>query len=69
MNLGTKLLTSVEWCDKIGIEDGIILDPDGWDRTNFKYSFEQEKITREEFINRLAGSTVNFMKLKQLKIF
>ena len=35
----------------------IILDPDGWDRTNFKFSFYQEEITHSEFTTRLVLST------------
>jgi len=40
----------------------IILDPDGWDRSsceNFSNSW-LEPITKQEFINRLVKSTINF---------
>ena len=47
--------TSAEWIKKVGYE---ILDPDGWDRTNYDYSFNKEKITMEEFQKRLSLSTV-----------
>ena len=30
----------------------MILDPDGWDRNNFDYSWFEEKITWKEFIKR-----------------
>ncbi len=34
-----------------------ILDPDGWDRSNYDYSFNKELITKEEFDRRLMWST------------
>ena len=46
---------SSEWIKEVGYE---IIDPDGWDRTNFDYSFNKEKITFEEFKNRIMNSTV-----------
>lgn len=50
--------TSQEWYDEIPKELGfIIYDPDGWDRTNYQYSFHEEKITKQEFLNRMASST------------
>jgi len=52
--------TSEEWL-KIYQDDKPnfkILDPDGWDRANYHYSFHVEKITNLEFINRLLISTV-----------
>lgn len=36
----------------------IVIDPDGWDRTNYKYSWFEEQITREEYSSRLEKSTV-----------
>ena len=49
--------TSKEWYSRIA--SGIkILDPDGWDRSNYDYSFNQEKITKEEFKKRLYASTL-----------
>jgi|688.fasta_scaffold761113_3 hypothetical protein len=47
-------LPSSEWIKQYGY---IILDPDGWDRTNFDYSFNKELITKEEFEKRLSEST------------
>ena len=47
--------TSAEWIKEVGYE---ILDPDGWDRNNYDYSFNKEKITMEEFQKRLSLSTV-----------
>lgn len=39
-----------------------VVDPDGWDRKNFQYSWHEEKITREEYINRIEKSTVMINK-------
>jgi len=47
--------TSAEWIKEVGYE---VLDPDGWDRANFDYSWNKEKITMAEFQRRLAMSTV-----------
>jgi len=52
--------TSKKWCKKLDIMLSCILDPDGWDRTDFDYSFYKEQITKEEFIDRLSASTVRF---------
>jgi hypothetical protein len=46
---------SSEWIKEYNIK---ILDPDGWDRKNYDYSFNQEKITRTEFEKRLVRSTI-----------
>lgn len=51
--------TSEEWMEITGkFEKIIILDPDGWDRTNFQFSFYEEKITHGEFISRIMESTI-----------
>ena len=34
-----------------------VIDPDGWDRKNYDYSWKEEKITLEEYENRLSNST------------
>lgn len=47
--------TSAEWIKEVGY---VVLDPDGWDRTNFDYSWNKEKITMVEFQRRLSLSTV-----------
>jgi len=55
------LKTSNEWYDivkdKFKIE---IIVPDGWDTTNFQYSFYEEKIFSYEFIDKLELSTLKF---------
>ena len=52
-----ELKTSAEWnkVDKIKI-----LDPDGWDRTNYNYSFHKEKISHAEYTRRILLSTIHF---------
>ena len=50
---------SNDWYNEIYPDgDLIIYDPDGWDRTNYHYSFYEELITKEEFNKRLGFSTV-----------
>lgn len=39
-----------------------ILDPDGWDRKNFDFSYFQEEITWDGFMNRVNQSTIIFEK-------
>ena len=54
-----KKKTSREWCDEFGIVTGYdILDPDGWDRRNLRYSFYEEKIGIKEFNERVCNSTI-----------
>ena len=36
----------------------VIIDPDGWDRENFKFSFHEELVTRGEFRYRVGRSTL-----------
>ena len=51
-----ELKTSQEWLKE---ENGlVILDPDGWDRKNYQFSWFEEEITKEEFDRRLMQSTV-----------
>jgi len=51
-----ELYTSEEWQKlKPEIE---ILDPDGWDRQNFEFSWHQERITEAEYDRRIMMSTV-----------
>lgn len=38
----------------------IVMDPDGWDRKNYYYSWNVEKITRKEFEKRLIVSTCQY---------
>lgn len=49
------LKTSEEW--RKDYPDIVILDPDGWDRQNYDFSFNEELITKSEFECRLSMST------------
>lgn len=53
-----ELKTSKDWYESMP-EKGkiVIMDPDGWDRSNYEYSFNEELITEEEFQRRLCSST------------
>jgi hypothetical protein len=51
--------TSEEWLKEL-YPDYVILDPDGWDRTNFDYSFNKELITEDEFKLRFMKSTIMY---------
>ena len=49
--------TSKDWKDEL-YPTVTILDPDGWDRTNLDWSFNEEFVTKEEFISRFCRSTI-----------
>lgn len=53
----TILKTSYEWMLEEDA-DMIVLDYDGWDRSNFNFSYYEEKISEREFNQRLALSTI-----------
>jgi hypothetical protein len=55
MENNPELKVSADWIKEVGYE---VINPDGWDRTNFLYSWYWEKITYEEFNKRLINSTV-----------
>lgn len=54
----TSLKTSAEWILEEEFKDLTVTDPDGWDRMDFEFSWNEEKITRQQFIERLGKSTV-----------
>lgn len=49
--------TSEDWY-KEDTSGTIILDPDGWDRSNYEYSYYEELITLDEYKRRKIRSTV-----------
>ena len=49
------LKTSEDWNKE---DTFIVLDPDGWDRSNYQYSWYEELITKDEYDKRFASSTV-----------
>lgn len=58
-----KLKTSKQWLEEIPEEKRPkILDPDGWDRSNYDYSFNEELITEDEFNIRVLMSTVKIKR-------
>lgn len=50
----TVVKTSKEWQEETDI---LILDPDGWDRGNFQFSYYEEQITLKEFNRRTSESS------------
>jgi len=53
-----KMKTSEKWAKILLLDGEMIIDPDGWDRENFQYSFFEELISEEEFCRRMLFSTV-----------
>jgi len=51
-----EVKTSEEWQKQLPYTK--VLDPDGWYRNNFQYSWFEEKITLAEYTTRLCRSTV-----------
>jgi len=60
---GTR--TSKEWHR---LSKDKITDPDGWDRLNYNYSFNEETITYGEFMSRLLRSTLNMSTIYEIQI-
>ena len=54
---------SSEWCKMFNFK---IIDPDGWDRNNFQFSWKQELITLDEFQRRLSLSTIKIKERRTL---
>jgi len=55
-----ELKTSAEWQERYPYPK--VLDPDGWDRTNYDYSWNQEMISKKEYELRVSKSTCMFKK-------
>jgi hypothetical protein len=57
--MSNTLKTSKEWYDikRITEPKFVIMDPDGWNRQNYEYSFNEELITQDEFNMRVGLST------------
>lgn len=51
-----EVKTSAEW--QAIHPNPRIMDPDGWDRTNFQYSWFEEQITFDQYRERLFWSTI-----------
>lgn len=52
----TNTKTSAQW--QMQFPEKVVVDPDGWDRTNFTHSWYREQITLEEYQRRVSLSTV-----------
>jgi hypothetical protein len=50
-----ELKTSYQW--QLTYPDPVVMDPDGWDRKNYQYSWFEEKITLVEYNRRMLMST------------
>ncbi len=49
------LKTSEQWQKELPVPT--VVDPDGWDRKNYQYSWFEELITKKEYIDRQIRST------------
>jgi len=71
LNKPEELKTSEEWQNQF--PNPTVLDPDGWNRKNYQYSWFEEKITLAEYESRLSRSTVKGHilqeELKHPKVF
>jgi hypothetical protein len=57
------LKTSEEWYNEIYPDKELIIyDHDGWDRSNWDFSWYEEKITKDEFSRRVCSSTISANK-------
>lgn len=53
-----RLTTSEQWSIiHKALTGQIVVDPDGWDRENYEYSWHKEEISYDEFMKRLEKST------------
>ena len=55
--MNTQRKTSKNWLKLDKYKGIIIIDPDGWNRQNYDYSFDEQRITQKEFERRLSYST------------
>lgn len=66
----TRVLNKIEtrrpssmWYEMVSVPKGVeILDPDGWDRKHFNYSWYKECITEREYNQRLSVSTLQILR-------
>ncbi len=61
-NLKEEMKTSEEWQKQFN--EIVVLNPDGWDRKNYDYSWYEEKITFTEYNRRRSQSTCKNFILK-----
>ena len=53
--MSKELLTSHQWQQTH--PDPVVMDPDGWDRKNYQFSWFEEFITEQEYFNRVMHSS------------
>jgi len=63
-----SLRSSPDWLKHFNIPNSCIMDPDGWDRKNWVYSWH-ELISKEEFMSRVSNSTVQLSHASLALIF
>lgn len=62
----SELKTSEQWFKELSEPKGIsLVDTAGWDDLNFDYSWFQEKITKEEYLEKLMYSTVVYSNVNK----
>lgn len=50
---------AADWFMELHHNKGVvILNPDGFDRSNFHYSFNEEPLTKKEYLLKLAECTI-----------
>ena len=59
-----EIKTSDEWenSDLPEMKGTKVLDPDGWDRQNYQFSYYEELITKDEYLHRVGYSTCRWDK-------
>ena len=57
-----EMKTSADWAIEYGV---VVLNPDGWNRKNFEFSFNEELISRDEFTKRISTSTIKIKTFDQ----
>lgn len=63
--MAEQILRTSDWWQNKKFTDMVVVDPDGWDRTNWEFSWYQELISEEEFLKRRSLSTCHKVKQKQ----
>ena len=58
----TNLKTSEQWQQQF--PNVKVINPDGWDRKNFQYSWYEELITYDEYCQRVVVSTCSIKLIK-----
>jgi hypothetical protein len=58
-----------QWTDTLGF-NGMILDPDGFDRSNWKYAWTEELMSEDEYLQKVSRCTIYGSKIYEYtKVF